>query len=595
MRRHALLLLACPRSGATALAGALVRAGACAGRAYVTPPAGEAPDSWQCAALVALNERLLALLGLRWDSLVPLPDRWLDRPAVRALAPEADALIAAQYGAATHVVLHDARLALTAPFWRERLAAAGYDVTAAMVIRRPVEVAASLSKRDPLAPEKSLALWLHYAVAAEAGSRGLSRALVVYDRLLGAPADALAQVVADARFPLKMEQAEREAALSAIRPDLKRCGEARARGAGVLSSGIDAALEQGYHRLAGLAPGADPRSAVEAVAQAAYAPLQQAIPPWLARELGNDRRHAETLAVAALDANERADALAQELASVRALAEARGREAAALGAQIEALSRTGTAGRLDASLAGLQGDVARIAQALAEAPVREQALADELVVAHRELADERVTIARLTDALEHERQGREGGAAHLAEAQSRLEALFDEAESLRAAEQSWHEHHAAQARRIEETEAALEALRHDRDALQGELDAARAALARQRVELESAQADLRIVDHDRVALAARAQAVDAAAGALREELARRAEAEAALVAERDRIARTAIAQADRIAALERDLARRTSEVAALNSRHDGLARLIETLEATWLGRRALAAVRDAGR
>jgi len=36
--------------------------------------------------------------------------------------------------------------------------------------------------------------------------------------------------------------------------------------------------------------------------------------------------------------------------------------------------------------------------ALAEAPVREQALADELVAAHRELADERVTIARLTDA-----------------------------------------------------------------------------------------------------------------------------------------------------------------------------------------------------
>jgi hypothetical protein len=106
--------------------------------------------------------------------------------AVRALTADADALIAAQYGDATRVVLHDARLALTAPLWRERLAAADYEVTAVPMIRRPVEVAASLSRRDPVAPEQSLALWLYYLVEAEAGSRGMSRALVTCDRLLGA-------------------------------------------------------------------------------------------------------------------------------------------------------------------------------------------------------------------------------------------------------------------------------------------------------------------------------------------------------------------------------------------------------------------------
>ncbi len=98
MRRHALLLLACPRSGATALAGALVRAGAVAGGEFVASPPGEPKDNWQCAPLVALNERLLALLGLRWDSLVSPPDRWLERPAVRALTADADALIATQFG-----------------------------------------------------------------------------------------------------------------------------------------------------------------------------------------------------------------------------------------------------------------------------------------------------------------------------------------------------------------------------------------------------------------------------------------------------------------------------------------------------------------
>jgi len=595
MRRHALLLLAAPRSGATALAGALVRAGAHAGLEFVAAPPGEPVDTWQCAPLVAFNERLLALLGLRWDSLVPPPDRWLERPAVRSLAAEADALVGAQFGSAAHVVLHDARLAVTAPFWRERLVAADYDVTAVLMVRRPVEVAASLSKRDPIAPEKSLALWLHYLVEAEKGSRGLSRALVPYDRLLDAPAGVLAHVVSDARFTLRMERPDREEALMAIRPDLKRCGEDRGPHEGVLSSGIDTALEEGYRKLVELTPGTDPLRTIEALASAAYAPLLQAIPPWLAQELAADRANAEALALAAHEAGARAAALAADLATARSIAEARAGEAAALGAQIEALSRAGSDGRLDASLAGLQGDIARIAQSLAEAPARERALADELVVAHRELADERVTIARLTDALEHERKGREGELRRAADLEARLEALVAEVEESRAARQAWHEHHAAQTREIEDAVAALDALRAEHGAMHGSLETARRELEGHRAELESARADLRIVDHDRGALAARAQAVDAAATALREELGRRAEAESALVAERDRIARSAMAHADRITALERELARRQSEFATLTSRHDRLARLIALLEGTWLGRRALAAVRESRR
>jgi chromosome segregation ATPase len=186
--------------------------------------------------------------------------------------------------------------------------------------------------------------------------------------------------------------------------------------------------------------------------------------------------------------------------------------------------------------------------------------------------------------------------AHRAvEAEARLEALLDEIAQLRAAEHDWHEHDAARTREFEDAVAALHALETVRDALSGDLDAVRDELERRNAELESARADLRIVDHDRGALAARAQAVDAAASALREQLARRAEAEAALVAERDRIARNSMAQADRITALERELVRRQSEIDALRSRHEGLAGLLTMLEGTWLGRRALAAVRDAGR
>ena len=51
MRRHALLIAACPRSGATALAGALACAGAHAGRSFVAAPSGEPAETWQSATL----------------------------------------------------------------------------------------------------------------------------------------------------------------------------------------------------------------------------------------------------------------------------------------------------------------------------------------------------------------------------------------------------------------------------------------------------------------------------------------------------------------------------------------------------------------
>ena len=129
-------------------------------------------DLAMCAPAWRSTTGCLQRWDLRWDSLVAPPERWRERAGIRALVAEADALIASEYGTATHALLHDPRLSLTAPFWRERLEAADFDVCAALFVRRPVEVAASLSKREPFAPEKTLALWLHYLGEGERGSRG---------------------------------------------------------------------------------------------------------------------------------------------------------------------------------------------------------------------------------------------------------------------------------------------------------------------------------------------------------------------------------------------------------------------------------------
>ncbi|MDH4182334.1 MAG: hypothetical protein OEV46_10000, partial [Betaproteobacteria bacterium] len=540
MRRHALLLLACPRSGATALAAGLAHAGAYAGRTFLAAPAGEPSATWQSAALAAFNERLLASMGMRWDALVPLPDRWRERPGVRALAAEADALIAEEWGGADHVVLHESHLALTASFWRERFEAAGFDVGCAIVVRRPAEVAASMARREPFAPEKSLALWLHYLAEAERGSRGGSRTLITYDRLLDAPAGALSHVVADTRFGLRIERAEREAALTAIRPELRRYGDEHGTAIAGLSSGIDAALEEGYRQLAKLAPGADPRRAVEAIAQAAQVPMLHAIPPWLAQELANARAQAERQSESLREAAQRSAALEASLAEARRANIERDRREAELRRRIDEMARPrhpeGLDARVDEALAQLRSDVARMATSLTDQPEREHRMLLENAQLQRDLADERNTIAKLSEAYEREKAAAEQFGADLAAAQANLHALADELERARASEQAWNQHGEELARDVDAARDALHAMQSERDALRKERDQAAQQLEKMREELDTARTDLRIVDNDRTALTARAQAVTDAAAALREELARRSANEAALAAERDRLA-----------------------------------------------------------
>lgn len=595
MRRHALLLLACPRSGATALAAGLVHAGAFAGRTFIAAPAGEPSGTWQSAALATFNERLLASLGMRWDALVPLPDRWRERAGARALAAEADALIAEEWAGSEHVVLHESHLALTASFWRERLEAAGFDVGCAIVVRRPAEVAASMARREPFAPEKSLVLWLHYLAEAERGSRGGSRTLITYDRLLDAPAGALAHVIADTRFGLHIERAEREAALTVIRPELRRFGDEHGTTIAGLSSGIDAALDDGYRQLARLAPGADPRRAVEAIVQSAQVPLLHAIPPWLAQELANASAASERQSDALREAAQHAATLEASLAEARHADAARDERETELRQRIDEMTRPrspeGLDARVDDALAQLKLDVARMATSLTDQPEREHRMLLENAQLQRDLADERNTIAKLSEAFEREKAAAEQFGAELATAQANLHTLADEVEHARASEQAWNQHGEALARDLDEARDALHGMQSERDALRKERDETAPQMAKMREELDSARTDLRIVDNDRTALTARAQAVGDAAVALREELGRRAAKETALAAERDRLAAELKESTGRAAALEKELSRRMADLSALSGRNESLGRALAEVEKSWMGRRAIAGVR----
>jgi hypothetical protein len=117
---------------------------------------------WENAAIVRLNDEILATFG--GSALEPplLPDEWEKRPELEDLRHRAEQLIGRTLADGGPVGWKDPRTSLTLPFWR-----AVVPVTASLLcLRDPVEVARSLSVRQGMDEETAARLWLIYCISA---------------------------------------------------------------------------------------------------------------------------------------------------------------------------------------------------------------------------------------------------------------------------------------------------------------------------------------------------------------------------------------------------------------------------------------------
>jgi hypothetical protein len=81
-------------------------------------------------------------------------------------------------------VVKDPRICRFWPFWREVLDEFGAKPAVVIPVRNPLEVMASLRRRDGFIHAKSCLLWLRHVLDAEKATRGLQRAVVTYGALL---------------------------------------------------------------------------------------------------------------------------------------------------------------------------------------------------------------------------------------------------------------------------------------------------------------------------------------------------------------------------------------------------------------------------
>jgi glycosyltransferase involved in cell wall biosynthesis len=190
--RTAVVVLGMHRSGTSllmrlvALLGVqLGRPGDMAGAGYDNPR-----GYWEHLGILGVNSRLLERFGGDWDAPPALPPGWHASPSVDDLRNEARVLLASSFPGAGLWGFKDPRLCLTLPFWEPLVGPARY----LLVVRHPIEVAASLARRERMPVERSLRLWQTYVLSSLRHSAGAPRLVVFHDDLLRDPLDELARV-----------------------------------------------------------------------------------------------------------------------------------------------------------------------------------------------------------------------------------------------------------------------------------------------------------------------------------------------------------------------------------------------------------------
>jgi O-antigen biosynthesis protein len=132
---------------------------------------------WEHYRLMRLNERILRALGGSWREPPEMPPGWESSPELAAERDEARALLFESFAGHELWGWKDPRSSLTLPFWQCLIAEMRYVIC----LRNPLDIAASLERREGMSVAQALALWRVYVAAALAQTAGRPRLLVRYE------------------------------------------------------------------------------------------------------------------------------------------------------------------------------------------------------------------------------------------------------------------------------------------------------------------------------------------------------------------------------------------------------------------------------
>ena len=149
---------------------------------------GAAPSNetghWESLLVQRFNDELLKSISSFWFDWRDVDPDWFASPAAAEFREKGRHVLAQEYGASSAIVLKDPRICRILPFWLELLRTSDFRPVVVIPLRNPVEVAASLKKRNGFELQAGYLMWLRHVLDAEVSSRGVPRFFTDYDSLL---------------------------------------------------------------------------------------------------------------------------------------------------------------------------------------------------------------------------------------------------------------------------------------------------------------------------------------------------------------------------------------------------------------------------
>jgi glycosyltransferase involved in cell wall biosynthesis len=184
-KRKAIVILGMHRSGTSALTRTLNLCGVDVGSNLMPPGAGDnVKGFWEHLDIFQANEKLLYSLNSSWDDVRDLPTRWWTSDFAEAYKLKIISILERDFSNSPLWGVKDPRICRLLPLWHQILEQTDNIPIFFIIVRNPLEVAASLAKRDGFSEGKSCLLWLKHLMDSEKGTRNSTRIFVTYEELL---------------------------------------------------------------------------------------------------------------------------------------------------------------------------------------------------------------------------------------------------------------------------------------------------------------------------------------------------------------------------------------------------------------------------
>ncbi|MGH8414804.1 MAG: glycosyltransferase, partial [Gammaproteobacteria bacterium] len=184
LNNTAIVVLGMHRSGTSAVAGMLNALGMDLGSDLMAPAADNPRGFYEHNGITNLHDELLISLGSSWDDPRNLPENWLRDPRIADFSTRITTLLLREFSNRPLWGVKDPRLCRLLPLWLPLLRELNVTVKVLLVARSPASVHASLSARNNVPMEQTMALWLSHNLSAERNTRRLTRTIVIYDEVL---------------------------------------------------------------------------------------------------------------------------------------------------------------------------------------------------------------------------------------------------------------------------------------------------------------------------------------------------------------------------------------------------------------------------